>query len=183
MNSYIRKATHTAIVTFAAIVLTVTPAAADHSKDGGAGDPDSPPHYIDRNNLTSSGSTAAQWGLWELEQTQINPTFNGSGDVEVYDGAYGDTGWYGQTSCPGGINWLNGNCDVFHVKFNTTAMAGHSLDHWRSLGCHEFGHTGGLGHRYASDDSDDSDDNSCMRIPIWPRFYDNHDIGAINDAV
>ncbi len=180
MKSFRKKAAFIAIAICAAIFIAVAPASADHSEKGGAGDPDNPPHYIDRNSLTENGSTAAQWGLWELDQTQIGPTFTGSGDVEVYDGAYGDTGWYGQTSCPGGINWLTGNCDIFDVKFNTTAMAGHSLDHWRSLGCHEFGHTGGLGHRYASDDSDD---NSCMRTPIWPRFYDTHDINAINAAL
>jgi hypothetical protein len=171
-----------ALAALLSVSILVTPAAsADHSNDGGAGDPDNGDHYMDRNSLSSVGDTASVWGRDELNRARdMNATFTGSGDVEIYDYTYGDTDWHGITDCPDGINWINGNCDVFRVRFNQSSMAGHSLDHWRSLGCHELGHTAGLGHRK---DSNDTYDNSCMREEIWPRSFDSHDLDAINSAV
>jgi hypothetical protein len=166
--------------TFLALAFVAPPAAADHAKDGGAGDADNADHHMDRNSLSANGDAAAVRGRDQLNRSQMNATFTGSGDVEIYDGNYGDTSWFGITECQSGYNWINGNCDVFKVRFNTAQMAGHSLNHWKSLGCHELGHTAGLGHRVAGNDSDD---NSCMRTPIWPLSYDAHDIAAINDSV
>jgi hypothetical protein len=159
------------------LVVSAMPASAGHGGEANSGTPDNATHYIDRNNLTRLGNIAAVHGADQLDRSDMNATFNGYGDLEVYDGAYGDTGWAGRTDCIDSGWW--GECDVFRVRFNTSAM-GTSESAWRSLGCHEFGHTGGLGHRYASDDSND---NSCMRSDIWPQNFDFHDINAINGVV
>lgn len=176
----LRRLTSVAVLTVLALSMAVAPSMAGHGEQGSAGDPDNADHYMDRNNLSPNADTAAVWGRDQLNRSQMNATFSGAGDVEIYDGFYGDNGWYGFTDCPSGINWLTGNCDVFRVRFNQTHMTGHSVDHWRSLGCHELGHTAGLGHRH---NSDDTYDNSCMRSDIWPRTFDSHDLDAINSSV
>lgn len=168
-----------------ALVLSLggtTNANADHAKDANAGDPDNADHYMDRNSLTSNGDAAAVRGRDQLNRSQMNATFSGSGDVEIYDGDYNQNSWYGQTNCDSGFNPFNGNCDVFRVRFDTENMAGLGLSYWRSLGCHELGHTAGLGHRYPDDDAPGTT-QSCMRSDIWPEVLDQHDLDAINSSV
>lgn len=67
----------------------------------------------------------------------------------------------------------------FYVRFNTSASMGASVPKWRSLGCHELGHTAHLGHR---SHADDANDNSCMRSEIWPEDFDTHDLDLITAA-
>ncbi|MFF0474317.1 hypothetical protein [Streptomyces sp. NPDC004284] len=155
----------------AALVLTI-PSSAQASHDDNGTDPDNRNQAVKGFSLTSNGSTAMGYGKAELERSVITTSWGG-GDIEVYDGAYGDTKWHGRTDC---TNWnaLWTSCDIIRVRFNTSYSK--SLNQWKSLGCHEFGHTGDLGHRYASTDTDN---NSCMRIEIWPMHYDQHDLNAI----
>ena len=112
----------------------------------------------------------------------MNATFNGSGDVELYDGDYNQNSWLGQTNCEDGYNFINGNCDIFRVRYDTENMAGHSYSHWQHLACHELGHTAGLDHR-TSDDDGANTTKSCMRDDIWPIQFDLHDLDAINETV
>lgn len=163
--------------------LGTTNAYAEHAKDSSAGDPDNADHYIDRFGLTSGGDTAAVQGLQQLNRSQMNATFTGSGDVEIYNGDYNQISWYGATNCESGFNPFTGNCDVFRVRFDTEMMARFTgLSKWRSLGCHELGHTAGLGHRYPENDAAGTT-RSCMRDDIWPEEFDNHDLDAINSSV
>jgi len=158
-----------------AVGLTASPAHAGHEQYPFADNGD---HYMDRVNLTSYGDAAAVHGRDQLNRAAgFNATFSGTGDAEIHDYAYGDTGWHGRTSC---TDWLVYGlvCDEFYVKFNLSSM-GTSMSRWRSLGCHELGHTVHLGHR---DNNDDSNDNSCMRVEIWPEDYDNHDLDVIEAA-
>ncbi|MBO9524015.1 MAG: hypothetical protein J7518_20965 [Nocardioidaceae bacterium] len=171
------------VVALVVVLLTAVapPAQAGHGSKASSGDPDNGIHRMDRHSLTSLGDSAAVRGRDQLNRADdMTATFEGSGDVDIYDADYGNTSWFGRTSCPDGVNWLTGNCDVFKVQFNTRTMTGRSAGDWLSLGCHELGHTAGLGHRAASNDVDD---NSCMRSEIWPRSFDGHDIDAINAAV
>jgi hypothetical protein len=66
------------------------------------------------------------------------------------------------------------------VQFNESTYGGSTNSWLRSLGCHEFGHTGSIGHR---SNSNDTDNNSCMHSGIWPETYDSYDINAINGGV
>lgn len=64
------------------------------------------------------------------------------------------------------------------MRFNLTYMADYSQNDADGTGCHEFGHTGGLGHRTSQTDTDN---NSCMRSPSdGRRYYDQHDLNAIS---
>lgn len=155
-------------------VLLPTSAYADHDDSGT--DPDNRNQAVQGFNLTSNGTSAMNFGKSELERSVITTSWGG-GDIEVYDDLYGNNGWHGYTDC---TNWnvLWTSCDIIRVRFNETQWK--SYDQWRSLGCHEFGHTGDLGHRSSSNDSDN---NSCMRSDIWPLTYDSHDLNAINAGV
>lgn len=172
------------IVAIAALLLSFpATATADHGGTTGIGSPDNADHYIDRFNLTALGDTATQHGINQLNRSDMNATLSGTGDVDVYDGNYGNSGEWngvaGKADCIEGA-WLGG-CDIFRIRFNQSNMSGSTAD-WRWLGCHEFGHTADLGHRSASDDSND---DSCMRtaVGVGGPNYDFHDINEINSAV
>lgn len=144
-------------------------------------DPDNVDHYVDRNSLTSNGNDATARGIAQLNRTKMNATVNGSGDVEVYDAYYGDSGsWHnvrGRATCVD-KTWIGLECDVWHVKYNQTNLG--SLATWLHVGCHEFGHTAGISHRSSSNDSNN---NSCMRSGGTNGYLDLHDIDVINDDV
>lgn len=153
------------------------PAYAGH---GGKGtDPDNQNQYIEApDSLTTYGSDAMNHGKAQLERSDIT-TYWGTNDIRVYDYNYGDTAWAGKADCLD-LNWLGQSCDVIRVRFNEHSMVGLGQGSWKSLGCHEFGHTGDIGHRPASGDTDK---NSCMRDDdIWPQNFDSHDLEAINSS-
>jgi hypothetical protein len=144
-------------------------------------DPDNVDHYVDRNSLTTNGEGATARGIAQLNESKMNATVTGSGDVEVYDSGYGDEGnWNnvrGQATCVdktfGGLE-----CDVYEVRFNETNLDSYS--EWLHVGCHEFGHTAGLWHRSSDNDTNN---NSCMRSGGTNGLLDDHDIAVINDDV
>ncbi|GAB1692721.1 hypothetical protein KRM28CT15_45240 [Krasilnikovia sp. M28-CT-15] len=154
------------------------PAFASHDNHGT--DPDNRNQYIKKVALAPNSDLAANYGKDQLERSVITTGW-GSGDIEVYDEFYGNTGWYGYTDCTD-WNVLWTSCDIIRVRFNLTNMAvgGTTTNTWRSLGCHEFGHTGDLGHRNSATDTDN---NSCMREEIWPLNFDQHDLNAIDSGV
>ncbi|MFG3287904.1 hypothetical protein ACGF3G_03710 [Streptomyces sp. NPDC048179] len=143
---------------------------AGHDDDGT--DPDNRNQAVKGNDLTANGTKAMNYGKSQLERSVITTSWGG-GDIMVYDKDYGDVGWHGNTDC---VDWnvLWTSCDVIRVRFNTYQYK--TASQWRSLGCHEFGHTGDLGHRSKSNDTDN---NSCMREEIWPQNFDQHDLNAI----
>ncbi|MFI5756779.1 hypothetical protein [Streptomyces sp. NPDC051569] len=155
----------------AALALAIpTVAHADHDDSGT--DPDNRNQAVKGFSLTTNGTNAMNQGKAELERSVITTSWGG-GDIEVYDGNYGNSGWHGRTDCTD-WNALWTSCDIIRVRLNTYQSK--TASQWRSLGCHEFGHTGDLGHRKGSNDSDN---NSCMRVEIWPTHYDQHDLNAI----
>lgn len=161
-----------------ALLLTVAaPAAADHGGKAASGPADNTAQAVESISLTAYGKDAVWNGRYELDRSDIN-TSVGTSDIHVRDASYTNN-WYGNSSCTD-RNWTNGRCDHMSVKFNTRTMSGHSRAHWMSLGCHEFGHTADLGHRYRNTDTDN---NSCMRDDIWPLDFDSHDINSINSSV
>lgn len=165
------------VQTAAAVVITVDqlPALASHGQLPKADNSD---HSLQKHSLTSNGSLAFDHGVSELAKyLNAYSVTSGNADVEVYDAGYGDTGWYGITSCKNYVASSGGTrCDDFTVKFNTSNMANDD-GKWKSLGCHEFGHTVGLGHRSASSNTNN---DSCMRVSIWPLQFDGHDDNQIS---
>ncbi|MFP1626891.1 hypothetical protein ACLB9X_17330 [Streptomyces sp. 5K101] len=143
---------------------------ASHDDDGF--DPDNRSQAVKGFYLTSNGTTAMNHGKAQLEKSVITTSW-GDGDIRVYDANYGDNGWHGATDC---VDWnaFMTSCDVMRIRLNQYYYKSYSQ--WKSLGCHEFGHTGDLGHRVGSNDTDN---NSCMRSDIWPQYFDQHDLNAI----
>lgn len=163
--------------TLAVVLAFAPPALASHGGKANSGKPDNTSQDVESNSLTTNGKAAVTQGRAQLDRSQITTSVGGS-DIHVYDASY-SASWYGNTRCTD-TNWWNGLCDHYDVKFNTRTMSGYGVSYWKSLGCHELGHTGSLGHRYHSTDSNN---NSCMRSDIWPLYFDTHDIDAINDNV
>lgn len=166
---------HVLIAATVVVAVDQLPAIAGHGKLPKADNSD---HSLQKHSLTANGSTAFDHGVAELgKYLNAYQVTSGNADVEVYDGAYGDVGWYGIASCKNLVASSGGTrCDDFTVKFNTSAMPNDD-GKWKHLGCHEFGHTVGLGHRSAASDPNS---DSCMRETIWPTQFDSHDDDQIS---
>ncbi|MBA2949813.1 hypothetical protein [Streptomyces himalayensis] len=156
----------------AMIAALCTPAYAGHDNEGT--DPDNRNQAVKGFNLTAKGQGAMEWGKTQLERSVITTSWGG-GDIEVHDYTTSGVTWAGQTRCKE-WNALWTSCDVITIQFNTYWKF--SDWEWLVIGCHEMGHTGDLGHRSASNDTDD---NSCMRGSTGSAYYkfDAHDLNAI----
>ncbi|MQM26605.1 hypothetical protein [Glycomyces albidus] len=172
-----------AAAAFALLAALAAPARAGHSGDSGIGNPDSKTHCLEYDALTSDGYNASQHGRGQLQRSVMTTSMScDSLDVRVHDGYYGTSGdWNGLAGMADCLayQWWSNVCEVYRVRYNLTYAAGYSDATWDSLGCHELGHTAGLGHRTASNDTDN---NSCMRSSVSssrPRF-DTHDVNAID---
>lgn len=169
------RALAVAAVSAAALIAIAGPAHADHGGDSNTPGPDNLQQAVKGQNLSERGKAATAHGKAQLERSKISVS-TGGGDIYVKDDHYGQTGWTGSTYCTD-VGW-DGKCNESLVRFNATYMADEPVDQWKSLGCHELGHTGTLGDRGPGNDSND---NSCMRDDIWPKRFDTHDINAINE--
>lgn len=155
-----------------AISISVPAAHAGHG-GAGSGHPDNTSQAVSMQDLTWLGQQATSWAKDQLERSELTMSWGG-GDIYVYDGSFTSSSAYGWTSCTS-TNWWNGWCDTYSVTYNQ-AMLGYA-NQWRSVGCHEFGHTAHLGHRTSATDTDN---NSCMRSMYWNEYFDAHDINAID---
>lgn len=135
----------------------------------------------DHNNLTAGGEMACDHGAAQLGRSEISMTV-GSNDIHCHDSSTlgGAAGTAGCTSTV----WWNGRCDHFRVWFNTsgtdtTPDTFLERNYWKALGCHEFGHTGSIGHLSNS---------TCMRPGLETHLYNiqalsQDDLDHINDAL
>jgi hypothetical protein len=169
----------TALATFTVLALSIgvaAPALAGH--ENLFSDPDNTTQCVKSPSIVPNTVTARNQGVAQLDRTDIDAQYCTGDDIWVQDYTYGNTGWYGHTWCDD--QTLSGRCDIYITQFNESYYLGLSTSQLRSLGCHEFGHTGSIGHRFSSTDGDN---NSCMRSDIWPEAYDTHDLNAINGGV
>lgn len=168
--------------------LAAAPALADHGDSGSSlKERDNNDQAVALVDLTEVGHLACMQGWLELDRTEISVS-EGTGDIYCYDASYGASGWAGETYCRKGA-YHPAKCDEFSISFNyyynqqsgsnTTVDTDWETKMWKSTGCHEFGHTSSVGHRFGPDDTDN---NSCLRTQVSPNrpTYDSHDIGAIN---
>lgn len=154
------------------------PVAAHHGDD--LPDPDNTTQCVKSPSITGDSITARNRGFAQLDRTDIDTQYCTGDDIWVQDAYYGRTGWSGATNCSDLTNNLF-RCDVYTVKFNETYIHSYSTTYLNHLGCHEFGHTGSVGHRPASSDTDN---NSCMRRGKYNlTSLDAHDIRSINAGV
>lgn len=157
-------------------LVAATPAAAMHDQDD---DPDNQDHYVwrDTSQIPASMETnvknATDWGTGALDsQTQlITHVADHLMDVRVLAGY--TPGNYGDELC---TEMIAGTrfCQYSRVRYDYDATASLSGDQWKSLGCHELGHTGGIRERT------DSTGTCQYSGAAWPLLLDDHDIALIN---
>jgi len=93
-------------------------------------------------------------------------------EVTVYDGPYGDVGYYGRAICN---NPQNGLCASVTIQINTAPPDGsYTQLESDSLMCEEVGHAFGLDHK------DPNDTDSCMSQNFSLRRWDTHDKSHVN---
>lgn len=135
-------------VAVAASVLMAGPAAAHHDSPPRLRVRDNNTQDYDHNILTEAGEIACDHGAAQLGRSEISVE-EGPDDIHCYD-SYDRGGPSGFARCTKS-NWWNQRCDHYKVWFNlsgldTTPDTDRERNYWRSLGCHEFGHTGSIGH-------------------------------------
>lgn len=161
-------------------LFSLAPSFASHGT-APSGWPDNANQYVDRHSLTSSTEVAVAQGIAQLNRSHLSVTLTGSGDIDVYDSNYGDTGWDGITDCVDKVasTWLWARkCDDFRIRYNQYVTTKFSSFKLEVIGCHEFGHTGGLDHRSSSNDGGQI---SCMRGSGYlSNVLDNHDLDVVN---
>lgn len=162
----------------AGALIVASPVEVFANHGGDLSDPDNTTQWVKSPSIVSKTVTARNQGVAQLSRGDINASYCSGDDIWVQDYTYGSTGWYGQTWCDNHTASLR--CDIYIVQFDESYYPQLTTSQLRSLGCHEFGHTGSVGHRAASDDGDN---NSCMRVEIWPETLDSHDRSSINAGV
>lgn len=154
---------------------------------------DNADHYFARVNLTTDGTTAANWGITELNSRTDMATFNdgtcqSNTDICFYDADYETSPWIqsvswwethnGLAHCnrASGLFGLGNRCERWYVLFNTAKMNGMTTSEIQELGCHEVGHTVGLKHT--------TNDDSCMKTDLAGRSsktLSQHDIAHVDN--
>lgn len=165
------------------VLLAASPASANHGDSGApvlTRDPDNTDQEYEMISMTTGGFGACDWGADELERTQITTSL-GDGDIHCRDALFGET-WLGLTTCTD-VNLVNRRCNHYDVDFDTESIdttpdTAAEWNEWFYIGCHEFGHTGGLGHETAS-----SNYSSCMENGSGHTRFRQHDIDEINEDV
>ncbi len=141
-------------------------------------------HYYAYVSLETSSVVAANWGRDRIDATDMNTHNDGTckthTDVCIFDGAYVGGIWdvtAGLVSCQ---TWVGaGRCDKFRMHLNTSILDTASTQLLRRVGCHEWGHTGGLDHVPASWTG-----WTCMwaslDAPRQSAYFGWHDIAHLN---
>lgn len=160
------------------VLVPSTTASAEHGSN--LRDRDNNSQAVDKYMLSDAGIIACDQGTQELERSEISMSV-GSTDIHCYDANYGNTDWVGETQCT--VISYDLKCDQYSVRFNYYHWGTNPDDFerqlWKSVGCHEFGHTSSVGHRFPINDGGQL---SCMRNGAssqWQTF-DDHDIETID---
>lgn len=147
--------------------------------------PDDTTHSYGEVDLTDIGDYASNHGSSEIERSDIQVFWHippeNAHDVRIYDNNYADS-WYGEVKCVDDTWPPGGTCFQYEMRFNlrTTSNDNFQAANYKKLGCHEYGHTGGV------DDQDDAVNHgsSCMRQgKLEVMTLEGHDIDIINGDV
>jgi hypothetical protein len=124
-------------------------------------------------SLSSMGATACNWGANILGSRTNVDTSTGAEDVTCEDDYYNEP-WLGLAQCVN-VNWLGITCFDSVIRFDLSDSAQTNTFGWKYIGCHEFGHIGGLGHQPSG--------SSCMVDTSGNMDLGQHDIDMVNRDV
>ena len=130
--------------------LATGPAAAHHDDGRGLLVRDNNTQDYDHNYLTAAGKIACDHGAAQLGRSEISVE-KGPDDIHCYD-SFAPGQLPGIARCTGTVwSWFTLRCDHYRVWFNLHGMdltpdTDLERNYWRAVGCHEFGHTGSIGH-------------------------------------
>ncbi|MBA3913537.1 MAG: hypothetical protein H0X25_06720 [Acidobacteriales bacterium] len=114
-----------------------------------------------KEGLTSAEDGGTNWGINNVNKSVMHGTSSTStGQIEVFEspqspgvlGVYQCTSYY-----PDGTN--GPYCSHSDVLYDHDHVAGLSTTNWKWLGCHEIGHSAGMGERYDSASSASCQEN------------------------
>lgn len=162
----------------------IDPAHADHDDEVGWGWGADDRHMEWWFDTSGSNSlNGAQWGANNLDRSNLDMFREDSWtDIRVTRNQL-EPGVWGVGGCD--TYWTGnpiGRCDKEFVRFNWNAETQLNVSQWKWLGCHEFGHAGGIYHR-------NPNHGTCL-IPTLAdlrnadqAFLDDHDLDAINSDI
>jgi hypothetical protein len=115
----------------------------------------------------------------EVSASQVNcpQSYNVTARARRFPASY-----LGLTTCPGGLG-PNRGCQYKFVRINVRTINEFGRNDaerarlFKTMGCHEFGHVGGLAHRAVQ--------SSCIQDPTFrttSTTMDSHDVQAINNT-
>ena len=135
------------------------PAGAHHNHT--VPDPDDRNHGLQRDfNGHGEAHDGVGWGGTQLDRSVLNMDYNDAvwHDVRAHWEFPGNPAWVGSYQCMS--SWPNGRCDTGLIRMNNRPqdLNNHDVNYWKSLGCHEVGHSGGISER--------GDQGSCMDATI-----------------
>lgn len=114
-------------------------------------------HAVRFYSVTSSVKAGVRWGISQYDATDLvvyETSSDSLPDVRVFDGGYSPLNWVANVDCPvdntgtgsygPSLNWCRGQ--TLSVNLDITNNYNFTWLEWRSVGCHELGHTVGLRH-------------------------------------
>lgn len=167
-----------ALFGFLAVILVARGAGATHYGQAccTSGHPDSFDHVVWYGpTLTQTWINIVNWNRTNnIDPTVFNTVWTPSHDIA--DAAIGNAQLadaHGEMYCAVVYIADPNMCDHYHATYDHVDPL--TLNQQRSVGCHELGHTLGLGHRF------NNNNTSCMAVDqYFPLYLDIHDKDEVN---
>lgn len=163
-----------------AIAINSTGAAADGTVDTWSTVPDGGTVQYRKWTSFSSprGTTAYDWGFTEMDRSNLTIANNTDGDIRAEENNDPTTTNLGATQCTAYNGIFSNTCDYYHTHIYSNNLSSRAVGDWKSVQCHEVGHTFGMSER--SNAHDPNNDSCEVNGTVFPLEYDAQDLARIN---
>jgi hypothetical protein len=138
--------------------------------------PDSYDHYVlFTSSLLGYSYNGIANGVNELDRSHLALNVNSNNWIDVTAVRADTTPNAGSFACNQQSSPPYPGCNLSTVRLSNQLDTGVNIAYWKALGCHEIGHSGGLGERPYND-------NSCERSPTDDQHYvlGSDDVSLVN---